>query len=544
MSPRSRGRKGRNKKSTARSATPQLLEIPDDLLDIEIECHCPACSGEDVDHQQLADELVADLAESEDPLTAELAAAELVATGELVGQDLAGQGFPSQSLVGQRLAEVLVDTFIPEFETRADTGAQAILLALGAVAEGRAAEAASAAAGRLTAAGVARPRWADELDEPVTVGGAWRIVDPKHTASMFFCSFHRAGRSHAAIINVNHLNCGAADSILLLDAEQLPQAMEMVRAGTQGVEMVEQPLEPAELRWHLESALDARAVHDEVPWQLGDISHISDVDMDDLIDYRIMAALMRARIRALPAPSKPTASHGVEAHRALPTAQDVLARLAGNAASLPLGALPSAGRRGRAAPDALPPKRKKSAGSAPVYQIKVGLRDASPPIWRRLEVLADINLRRLHEIIQIAFGWYDCHLHAFQTPYGDFGTGESESERPEKSVTLEQVAPGARSTIRYTYDFGDDWEHDILVEKVLDRDKAVSYPRCTGGRRAAPPEDCGGIWGYAELQQALTDPKHPDHEDILEWLGLDDPDEFNPDDFDAAKVSMALSKLS
>src|SRR5207344_3292033 len=74
--------------------------------------------------------------------------------------------------------------------------------------------------------------------------------------------------------------------------------------------------------------------------------------------------------------------------------------------------------------------------------------------------------------------------------------------------------------IRYTYDFGDDWEHDVLVEKVLDRDSTISYPRCTGGRRAAPPEDCGGIWGYADLTQTLTDPTHPGHDDMLDWLGL------------------------
>lgn len=69
-------------------------------------------------------------------------------------------------------------------------------------------------------------------------------------------------------------------------------------------------------------------------------------------------------------------------------------------------------------------------------------------------------------------------------------------------MTLEQVAPAVNSKLRYAYDFGDDWEHDILVEKVLDRDETATYPRCTGGRRAAPPEDCGGTWGYAELKDA------------------------------------------
>jgi hypothetical protein len=97
--------------------------------------------------------------------------------------------------------------------------------------------------------------------------------------------------------------------------------------------------------------------------------------------------------------------------------------------------------------------------------------------------------------------------------------------------------------IRYTYDFGDDWEHDILVEKVFDRDEAASYPRCTAGQRATPPEDCGGIWGYHNLTDVLTDPTHPEHEDTLEWLGLDHATEFDPASFDAKTVTQALSRL-
>jgi hypothetical protein len=173
----------------------------------------------------------------------------------------------------------------------------------------------------------------------------------------------------------------------------------------------------------------------------------------------------------------------------------------------------------------------------------VGLRGATPPIWRRLEVPADISLDLLHRVIQIAFDWDDSHLHVFQTPYGQFGIADAElGHRAEAPVTLEQVAPTVRSTIRYTYDFGDDWEHDILVEKVLDRNNTHSYPRCTGGRRAAPPEDCGGVWGYANLTHSLTDPTHPDHDDMIEWLGLTHAAaDFDPAHFDAQTVTGALS---
>jgi hypothetical protein len=179
-----------------------------------------------------------------------------------------------------------------------------------------------------------------------------------------------------------------------------------------------------------------------------------------------------------------------------------------------------------------------------VYQIKVALRGAKPPIWRRLQVPADISLAQLHGVLQVAFDWDDSHLHVFETPYGEFGTADAElGRRPEARVTLEQVAAGIKSTIRYTYDFGDDWEHEILVEKVVDRDKAASYPRCTDGRRAAPPEDCGGIWGYEELAEILADPKHPEHDDRLEWLGLDDAKEFDPAAFDADAVTRTLRLL-
>ncbi|HEY2793075.1 MAG TPA: plasmid pRiA4b ORF-3 family protein, partial [Micromonosporaceae bacterium] len=140
--------------------------------------------------------------------------------------------------------------------------------------------------------------------------------------------------------------------------------------------------------------------------------------------------------------------------------------------------------------------------------------------------------------------WDDSHLHVFETPYGRFGTADAElGFRSEAPVRLEQVAAEAGSKVRYTYDFGDDWHHDIVVEKVLDRDATVAYPRCTGGRRAAPPEDCGGVWGYADLVEILSDPADPEHVERLEWLGLEDAADFVPDRFDAASVTRALSTL-
>ena len=526
MSPKSRGRKGKqNNKSTRRPALPDVFDAPDG-------CDCPACSGADFDPQRLIDELTAgaaDLVECEDPLDAEIVGAAFVSIG---------------AVAGEAFEAALVGGFIPEFEARATTGALAMLLAIGSVAEGRAGKEASAAADRLVEGGIPQPVWAAELGEPVTVVDCWRLSDSQGAASMLVCSFQRAGRSHAVVMSVDHQDCGAAGDILLLGADQLPEALHMVRAGGRdsGLEIMEDALDAAEFRWQVEKALDARAVHDSDLPELG----MNDMPVDeDGPGYPALAVLLRARMNALPAPGKPAAPHADEgAGGAGFTALQMLAQLAGNGGS-PFGAGGPIALGGLTPVAALPAKRKKSGRPAPVYQIKVGLRGAKPPIWRRLEVPADISLARLHGVIQVAFGWHGGHLHVFETPYGAFGTADAElGHRAEAPVTLEQVAPAVKSKVRYTYDFGDDWEHDIVVEKVLDRDEKAAYPRCTGGRRAAPPEDCGGIWGYAELVQMLNDPADPEHKERLEWLGLDDAADFDPDRFDAEAVTRALSSLA
>jgi hypothetical protein len=469
----------------------------------------------------------ADLVTSADPLEAEIAGSVFVSIGALADDEF---------------TEALVGEFIPEFEARACPEAVAMLLAIGSVAPDRVGKAASAAADRLVEAGLPRPGWAGELDQPVTADDCWRLSDPAETGSMLACSFHRAGRSHAVVVSVDDLDCGAATDILLLEADQLPQALEMIRSQARagGVEVTTEPLDPPELRWQIENALDARAVHDSDGGER-DLDELP-VDEDGMPGYPALAGLLRARMRTLPAPNKAPADQDDHADQDDLTSRAKRALLA-RGGSAGFGPAPILSRSLPTA-RALPAKRTKSDQPAPIYQLKVGLRGATPPIWRRLEVPADISLARLHRIIQVAFAWDGSHLHVFHTPYGEFGIADAElGHRAEAPVTLEQVAPTARSAIRYTYDFGDDWEHDVVVEKVLNRDSTLSYPRCTGGRRAAPPEDCGGIWGYADLAQTLTDPTHPGHDDMLEWLGLSDAADFNPAKFDAHTVTQALSEL-
>jgi hypothetical protein len=180
-------------------------------------------------------------------------------------------------------------------------------------------------------------------------------------------------------------------------------------------------------------------------------------------------------------------------------------------------------------------------GPKSVYQLKVTLRGTRPPIWRRLAVQADTTLFRLHGILHVAMGWTDTHLHQFQTDGLRFGVVDREMDRgmmSDRGVTLLQVAPRVGSRLVYEYDFGDGWTHDIAIEKIVDGDAAVVTPTCVDGSRACPPEDCGGVHGYADLLNAIADPGHSRHGELMEWLGRP----FDPATFDRDAVNTVLAR--
>jgi len=176
----------------------------------------------------------------------------------------------------------------------------------------------------------------------------------------------------------------------------------------------------------------------------------------------------------------------------------------------------------------------------------VTLRGSKPPIWRRLEVPADITLDRLHPVLLTAFDWHGGHLHVFEARGDSYGVPDPElSVRSERGVRLTRLAPVGAS-LRYTYDFGDDWDHVIAVERRVPAEEGATYPRCIGGRRAAPPDDCGGLWGYETLLEAIADPAHDEHEHYVEWasgvwgLTPDDVVAFDPAAFDLDWINMRL----
>jgi hypothetical protein len=165
--------------------------------------------------------------------------------------------------------------------------------------------------------------------------------------------------------------------------------------------------------------------------------------------------------------------------------------------------------------------RELSSPQRQIFQLKVSLSDVTPLVWRRLLVPGGYTLDRLHRVLQHVMGWQDCHLHSFEIDGLQYGEPDPDGEltmRDELDTRLDAVV-GKGSRFRYTYDFGDWWEHDITVEDAFGADPGERYPICVAGARACPPEDVGGPFGYRTFMVALTDPEHPDHEPMREWIG-------------------------
>jgi len=191
--------------------------------------------------------------------------------------------------------------------------------------------------------------------------------------------------------------------------------------------------------------------------------------------------------------------------------------------------------------------------SEEVYQLRITMRGIEPPIWRRVLVKPRITFHRLHKIIQAAFGWQDYHLYNFDfgdvvacIPDPDYlpgelyrGAKEVDARRKRVNVLL-----GERRECVYTYDFRDNWEHDVVMERTLAAEEGRRYPVCVDGARHRPPEDVGGISGYGEFLRAIRDPRHPEHDDYLCWADKDTGGrKFDPDYFNVNEVNRALAKV-
>jgi hypothetical protein len=170
-----------------------------------------------------------------------------------------------------------------------------------------------------------------------------------------------------------------------------------------------------------------------------------------------------------------------------------------------------------------------------IVRLKVALRGIRPPVWRRLLVPGRMTLGGLHHVIQAAMGWDDAHLHAFDIAGREYSDPHDvDDAADEERLTVNGVLRSGVSRFTYTYDFGDDWEHAIVIEGKQPLVDGRRYPACVAGKRNCPPEDCGGCWGYQHLLAILADPAHPRRQEWAELIGEDfDPEAFSVEAADA-----------
>ena len=185
----------------------------------------------------------------------------------------------------------------------------------------------------------------------------------------------------------------------------------------------------------------------------------------------------------------------------------------------------------------------ESSSGKTLYQLKISLNYSKPVVWRRVVVPANMKLNRLHNVFQLIMPWTDSHLHQFVANGSNYAVADREymddlgpKTLNEKRYTLANIAPEAKSVFTYEYDFGDGWEHIVVVESVLPPDPNFKNVVCLAGENACPPDDCGGIHGYYEMLKTLADPKNEEHESMKEWLGV----EWDAKRFD---INLANAKL-
>jgi len=199
------------------------------------------------------------------------------------------------------------------------------------------------------------------------------------------------------------------------------------------------------------------------------------------------------------------------------------------------------------------PKKKSpkqtSDSKSSIFQLRISLNESDPLIWRRILIAGDANLGYLHAVIQIAMGWTNSHLHQFNdgaTYYTDPDLEDDDfidEPRPvnEFTVLISDLLSNKDDLILYCYDFGDSWDHSVVLEKILkEHSQYTGYPVCLDGERACPPEDCGGVSGYADLCDIMEDPDNDEYDEMLNWLG----GSFDPDAFDVKRANIFLEKVT
>jgi hypothetical protein len=198
---------------------------------------------------------------------------------------------------------------------------------------------------------------------------------------------------------------------------------------------------------------------------------------------------------------------------------------------------------------------KTAKADIKIYQLKITLKGVRPPIWRRVLVKSNTTFDQLHFIIQRSMDWNGSHLYGWEvkgkeytgqnTIFAELGFLDDEEEDNSNHEFDETeigkiIGEKVNTKFVYIYDFGDNWEHEILVEEILPVDpKIKKYPVCITGKRAAPPDDCGGSWGYQQLLEILKDPEHPEYEEYMDWVEED----FDPEYCNLEQINIRLTTL-
>ena len=191
-----------------------------------------------------------------------------------------------------------------------------------------------------------------------------------------------------------------------------------------------------------------------------------------------------------------------------------------------------------------------------IYQFKIQIKGITkPPVWRKVEVPSNYTFLQFHEVIQAVFGWYDYHLFEFTNKAYcgdirismpneddfDFDFGFAAKPQDASKVKLSQIFSDKQPKLLYVYDFGDDWIHEIKLESISD--KSAEGPKCLSGKGTCPPEDCGGIYGYEAMKKALAGPASEETEELREWLGLEEDEEWDANSFDLEEANDYLTGI-
>lgn len=430
-----------------------------------------------------------DLAALTDPFEAELAG------GAILGL-LAGLELLDSNAAAVRLVQ--------DIALQGDTSARAVLVFISLGPDPDLADLARRADVALDEAGVADPVWARTLFEPVESTRFTRITAAGSDSDAWLLAlFRRAEEEHGFLVGVDYTECGA---ITMLDPVPPDQVDELVRRVDAGaligdVPTVIEDLDREQGRIFLDGAIGTTLDH----WAEG-ADEADDELEEDLMPGRII--LLGRRLNEAGLVGEPPEHGGhVPGHRQA----DLIPGLEW---------------------DMKLPPRTVHRGTAPIFRLRVVLERTDPSVWRRLEVPADTSLDVLHAILQTAFAWNGEHSHCFVTAFGEFSASADLSCENEAEAAVEQVLPATGDEMTYLYNFTDNWDHTVTVEAVHEPDPTAAYPRCIDGREPAPPEDSGGIEAWQRLKEALADPGHPDHRQLInehdpEALKPCDPAEIN-----------------